>query len=68
MDIWKSEEVPSIDQGEEAAAWFSDWLGRPVRLVHLAKNAVRTLNPKYAVSAEDHTGFADGFPILLICS
>jgi uncharacterized protein YcbX len=24
------------------------------------------LNPTYAVSAEDHTGFADGYPILII--
>ena len=26
----------------------------------------RKLNPDYAVSAEDHTGFADGYPILVI--
>ena len=30
------------------------------------ENFKRKLNPDYAVSAEDHTGFADGYPILII--
>ncbi len=68
VDIWKSKGVPSIDQGEEAAGWFSDWLGASVRLVHIAADARRLLNENYAISADDHTGFADGYPILLISS
>ncbi len=28
VDIWKSNDVQAIDQGEEAAEWFSDWLGK----------------------------------------
>ena len=27
VNIWKSKGVQAIDQGEEAAEWFSDWLG-----------------------------------------
>ena len=65
VDIWKSKEVHAIDQGEEAARWFSDWLGTPVRLVHFADGYQRKLNPQYAVTEDDHTGFADGYPILL---
>lgn len=65
VDIWKSKGVPAIDQGEEAARWFSDWLGRPVRLVHFADGYRRRVNPVYAVNPDDHTGFADGYPILL---
>lgn len=65
VSIWKSMGVQAIDQGEEAAAWFSDWLGRPVRLVHLAEGYLRRINEQYAVSPDDHTGFADGYPILL---
>ena len=36
VNIWKSEGVHAIDQGDEAAQWFSDWLGASVRLVRIA--------------------------------
>jgi uncharacterized protein YcbX len=66
VNIWKSKGVGAIDQGDETAQWFSDWLGAPVRLVHIDPNFKRRLNPDYAVSPEDRTGFADGYPILVI--
>lgn len=66
VDIWKSKGVAAIDQGEDAAGWFSDWLGRPVRLVHFADGYRRRVNPLFAINPDDHTGFADGYPILLI--
>lgn len=66
VDIWKSKGVPAIDQGEEAARWFSDWLGTSVRLVHFADGYKRRVNEEYAVNDDDHTGFADAYPILLI--
>src|ERR1051325_8237108 len=65
VNIWKSKGVSAIDQGEEAATWFSDWLGTEVRLVHLADGYKRLVNEAYAVNQDDHTGFADGYPILL---
>jgi uncharacterized protein len=65
VNIWKSKGVHAIDQGEEAAAWFSDWLGTSVRLVHVADGYKRLVNEQYAVNDDDHTGFADGYPILL---
>lgn len=65
VDIWKSKKVEAIDQGDEAAQWFSDWLATDVRLVHIADGFVRRINEKYAVNEDDHTGFADGYPILL---
>ena len=66
VEIWSSSGVDAIDQGDEAAAWFSDWLGASVRLVHIADGFKRKLNPNYAVGTDDHTGFADGYPILII--
>jgi uncharacterized protein YcbX len=66
VTVWSSTGIDSIDQGDEAAGWFSDWLSAPVRLVRFADGYRRTLNPKYAVSPDDHTGFADGYPILMI--
>jgi uncharacterized protein YcbX len=65
VNVWKSKGVQAIDQGEEAARWFSDWLGTEVRLVHIADGYKRLVNESYAVNEDDHTGFADGYPILL---
>ena len=65
VEVWKSRGVQAIDQGEEAAHWFSDWLGAPARLVHVADGYKRLVNEAYAVNPDDHTGFADGYPILL---
>jgi uncharacterized protein YcbX len=65
VNIWKSTGVHAIDQGEEAAQWFSDWLGIEVRLVHFADGYIRRVNEQWAVNKDDHTGFADGYPVLL---
>lgn len=65
VSIWKSKGVQAIDQGDEAAQWFSDWLGTPVRLVHIADGLQRLVDSEYAVNSDDHTGFADGYPILI---
>ncbi len=65
VDIWRSQGVQAVDQGELAAGWFSDWLGAEVRLVHFAQGYLRKVNKQYAIQEDDHTGFADGYPILL---
>lgn len=65
VDVWKSKGVHAIDQGEDAAQWFSDWLGTDVRLVHIADGYKRLVNEQWAVHEDDHTGFSDGYPILL---
>jgi uncharacterized protein YcbX len=66
VNIWKSKDVDAIDQGEETAQWFSDWLGLSVRLVHFADGFQRKVNAEYAINVDDHTGFADGYPVLII--
>ncbi len=66
VNIWKSKGVNAVDQGDEAANWFSDWLDSSVRLVHIAGGIQRKLNPDFSINADDHTGFADGYPILII--
>src|SRR5258708_31521172 len=48
VNIWHNKGVPAIDQGDESAQWFSDWLGESVRLVHIAKGLQRRLNPASA--------------------
>lgn len=66
VQIWGSHGVPAVDQGDETAEWFSEWLDAPVRLVRIADGYKRKVNAEYAVNEDDHTGFADGYPILLI--
>lgn len=63
--IWR-DDVDVIDQGDAAAAWFSRFLGQPVRLVGTASSFSRPLNPSYAPRPTDQTAFADGYPLLLI--
>jgi uncharacterized protein YcbX len=65
VDIWHSKNVQAVDLGELAAGWFSDWLAADVRLVHFAAGYIRRVNEKYAINPDDHTAFADGYPILI---
>ena len=66
VTVWHGKHVQAVDQGEEAAQWFSGWLDAPMRLVHIAPGIQRRLNAEYALHEDDHTGFADGYPILVI--
>ena len=66
VNIWKSTGVQAVDQGDESAQWLSDWLGTSGRLVHIVDGFLRKVSAEYAVNADDHTGFADGYPILII--
>lgn len=63
--VWKST-CAAIDQGDEVAGWFSHYLGRSVRLVRVADDFHRTLDPRYTPRPSDTTAFADGYPILVL--
>lgn len=66
VSIWKDSGVGAVDQGEAAAGWLSDFLGRDVRLVRFADDYVRQVDQKYAPRESDQVGFADGYPFLVI--
>jgi hypothetical protein len=61
--IW-ADEADARDAGDEAAAWLSDVLGEPLRLVWMPDDAVRPVHPAYG-SAGDRVSFADAFPFLI---
>lgn len=48
----------------EGSAWFSRWLGRPLRLVHLPDDEPSPLVSKRALPGEE-VSFADGYPLLV---
>ncbi|KAL3632327.1 hypothetical protein CASFOL_025311 [Castilleja foliolosa] len=55
----------AVDQGPAAAQWFSNYLGKPTRLVRFNEaSEVRNVDPNYVRGYK--VGFADGYPFLLL--
>ncbi len=65
VTVWK-DRCQAIDQGKEVSDWLSNFLGTSARLVMLSKTSKRKLGPEFALTENNQTGFADGFPFLLI--
>jgi hypothetical protein len=65
VTVWR-DSCLADDQGDEAAAWLSQFLKREVRLVYFGSAAHRQVDQQYALRESDEVGFADGFPLLLI--
>jgi len=65
--VWH-DEVAAFDMGALAAQWFSDFLGRPARLVRFDPDQKRLSSAQWTGEIEALTAFADGFPLLLASS
>lgn len=64
VQIWEDTcEALLVDK--QADEWFSDRLGKRVRLVYMPENSKRYVDEDYALK-NDLTSFSDGFPILII--
>jgi uncharacterized protein len=61
--VWSSK-IRAAAAGAEADDWFSDFLGRAVRLVHLDDPTRREVDHNYGAPG-DRVSFADGYPLLL---
>ncbi len=64
VEIW-NDTVNALHISEETDAWLTQAIDAPCRLVYIADDEIRQCDPEYADTG-DHTGFADGFPLLLI--
>jgi uncharacterized protein YcbX len=62
--VWR-DTCDAMDEGDDLAAWLSDYLGAAVRLVRMADGFVRPADTTYA-PPDTPVGFADGFPLLLV--
>ena len=62
--VW-DDEVPAYDMGAVAAQWFSDFLGRKLRLVRFDPDHRRLSSLKWTGGAEALNQFSDGYPLLL---
>jgi uncharacterized protein YcbX len=63
--IW-DDTVLAEDCGAASAAWFSQALGTPCRLVHFPESARRVTGATWTGGIEAPTRFADGYPVLVI--
>ncbi|MBS3148402.1 MOSC N-terminal beta barrel domain-containing protein [Candidatus Woesearchaeota archaeon] len=64
MDVFVRD-IPckGVDQGEEAARWFSNYLGGDYRLVRFSDECVRYAGGK---PEQGYVAFADAYPLLVI--
>lgn len=62
--VW-DDEVPAYDMGAVAAQWFSDFLGRKLRLVRFDPEHRRVSNKEWTDGAEALNQFSDGYPLLV---
>ena len=62
--IW-GDEVDAYDMGPVAAQWFSDFLGRKLRLVRFDPDHRRLSSRKWTGDVEALNQFSDGFPLLV---
>ena len=63
--VWE-DEVRAASAGEDAARWITEFLGVPARIVRLARETDRPVDPRYAPRPADRVAFVDGYPCLLI--
>lgn len=65
VEVWE-ERLKAYEGDALTAAWFSNYLGVPCRLVRFHADAQRLANPKWTGGIEAPTLFSDGYPVLVI--
>jgi hypothetical protein len=63
--VW-NDEVPAYDMGDVAAQWFSDFLGRRLRLVRFDPEHRRLSSLEWTGGVEATNQFSDGYPLLVL--
>ena len=63
--VW-DDEVPAFDMGAVAAQWFTDFLGRPLRLVRFDPDHQRLSSSKWTGGVEASNQFQDAFPLMVL--
>ena len=65
VTLWR-DRCFGLDQGTAAAAWFSEFLGRALRLMRFDASTRRASDAAYTDGVAAWTEFSDGFAILII--
>jgi uncharacterized protein YcbX len=64
VTIWR-DKAAAFDAGDAAAAWFTEHLGKPARLVRFDKRRERPSSKDWTGGLVALNQFADGYPLLL---
>lgn len=64
VKVW-DDEVAAFDMGDLCAQWFSDFLGRPLRLARFDPDQKRLSDHRWTGTLDAENGFADAFPLLV---
>ena len=67
VQIW-NDRVQAGDMGDLAAQWFSDFLGRSVRLARFDPEVQRASDTKWTGGTRAYAAFADAFALLIVSS
>jgi uncharacterized protein YcbX len=65
VTVWKFD-GRGVDCGDIAAAWVSQYLDTPLRLVMFDVNVPRVCSPEWTGDTRAVTEFSDGYPVLVI--
>jgi uncharacterized protein YcbX len=64
VEVW-NDRVAAFDMGALCAQWFSDFLGRPLRLVRFDPDVRRLSERRWTGAIEAENSFQDAFPLLV---
>jgi hypothetical protein len=64
VEVW-GDRVAAYDMGALCAQWFSDFLGRPLRLARFDPDAARRVDRLWTGAIDAAAAFQDAFPLLL---
>lgn len=65
ITIW-DDVVRGIRVSDEADAWFTEVLGKETHLFYQPDDSIRPTDSKYSITQQEHTSFADAYPVLII--
>jgi uncharacterized protein len=65
VTVW-GDTLLATDEGDAAASWFGEHLGRDVRLVRYDESRRRPTDPAWSQGLDGVSAFADGYPVLVV--
>ncbi len=65
VQIW-ADRCPALDEGDAAAAWLTENLSTPLRLVRFLRGHRRLSNREWTRELEAGNAFSDGFPLTVL--
>ena len=65
VKVW-NDDCGAIDQGDEAARWVTELLGRELRLLRFDPEVPRPSDPAWVGALDAPNRYSDGFPLLVV--